>query len=36
MTNKCEVNRAEMCRIGEETDKLNFFVLDLVIVDNSL
>lgn len=27
--NKCEVNGAEMCSIGDETVKLNYFVLGL-------
>lgn len=34
--NKCEVNGAEMCSMGDETAKSNYFVLGLVVVDNSL
>lgn len=34
--NKSEVNGAEMCSTGDETAKLDYFVLGLVAVDNSV
>lgn len=33
--NKWEISRSEMCGMGDETARLNYFILGLEVVDNS-